>query len=83
MKSSTTRVPERTTNDEIKPRKLFDIIGIVCYLNSLGGNGVTVSFVRTLLNSGQIPRLKIGRRFYATRESLDQWLERSQKRPAR
>lgn len=61
-------------------RRLFDIPAAVLYLRSLGAEGVTTSFIRSLINSGQVPHLRMGRRFYLTRESLDRWISNHERR---
>jgi hypothetical protein len=86
MKLITTDSPESTTNEhkQIKPdRKLFDVEGIVAYLTEQGATGVTINFVRNLLNSGAIERKRIGKRYHSTKESIDLWLARSQRRAGR
>ena len=61
-------------------RRLFDIQAAVAYLRGLGAEGTTVNFVRGLINSGAVPHLRMGRRFYLTRESLDRWIENHERR---
>jgi len=61
-------------------RRLFDIAGAVEYLRSIGATSATVSFVRGLISSGQLPYLKIGKRFCVSRGSLDSWIDRHERR---
>jgi excisionase family DNA binding protein len=62
------------------PQKLFDFVASVAYLHSLGATAATVSFVRGLVASGQITHLRIGKKFYVSRESLDGWIANRQRR---
>lgn len=55
--------------------KLFDIACAVVYLQSLGAQTATTNFVRTLVLSGQVPHLRIGRKFYIAKTALDTWIE--------
>lgn len=74
---------QETTAKQTEQRsgqKLFDVKDAAEYLRSLGAAAASINFVRALMNSRQISRLKIGKRLYATRESLDAWLQRSEKR---
>jgi excisionase family DNA binding protein len=61
-------------------RRLFDIHAAVSYLRTLGAEGVTVNFVRALINGGQVAHLRMGRKFYVTREALDRWIENHERR---
>jgi excisionase family DNA binding protein len=61
-------------------QRLFDIQGAVAYLQSMGATGVSVSTVRSLIASGQVAHIKLGRRFYITREAIDEWLSRHERR---
>jgi excisionase family DNA binding protein len=60
--------------------QLFDIGGAVEYLKSIGASGATVCFIRGLVSSGQVPHVRIGKKFYVSREALQGWLERHEKR---
>jgi hypothetical protein len=66
-----------TMNDA--PR-LYDIPGIVGYLQSVGATAATATFVRGLINSGQVPHLKIGKAFYVSKSAIEAWLAKSEKR---
>jgi excisionase family DNA binding protein len=60
--------------------RLYDIPGIVGYLQSVGATAATSTFVRGLINSGQIPYLKIGKAFYVSKAAVDAWLLKSERR---
>lgn len=60
--------------------RLFDIVGAVEYLRSVGATSATVNFVRSLISAGQIAYLRIGRKFFVTRASLDKWLGHHERR---
>jgi Helix-turn-helix domain len=61
-------------------QRLFDVKDATAYLVSIGARGATVSFVRTLISSAQVPHLRIGKKFYVSRASLDRWLETRERR---
>ena len=61
-------------------RRLFDLPAATTYLRELGAEGVTLNFVRGLVNSGAVPHLRIGRRFYVSRGALDHWLTSHERR---
>jgi len=61
-------------------QRLFTIEAAVGYLKSIGAVSVTVSFVRTLISSGRVPHIRLGRRFYVSRTALDEYLARHEKR---
>jgi len=69
---------ETTTTDTT--RRLFDVQAAVAYLRGLGAEGVTVSFIRNLIARNEVPHLRMGRRFYVTRESLDRWVTNHERR---
>jgi excisionase family DNA binding protein len=60
--------------------QLFDISHAAEYLRSIGASGATVHFIRGLVSSGQVPHVRIGKKFYVSREALQGWLERHEKR---
>ena len=62
------------TNKEPRVPRLFDIQASVAYLRELGASSVTVNFIRTLINNGELPHVRMGRKFYCSRESLDRWI---------
>jgi excisionase family DNA binding protein len=55
-------------------QRLFTIEAAVEYLKSIGAVSATASFVRGLISSGQLPHIRIGRRFYVSRTAMDAWL---------
>jgi hypothetical protein len=61
-------------------RTLYDIAGAVSYLHRVGASAATTTFVRSLINSGTLPHLKIGKAFYVSRASIDSWLAKAEKR---
>lgn len=68
------------TIKETAQRRLFDITAAVTYLRELGAEGATVNFVRALIASGQVPHIRMGRKFYLTRESLDRWISNHERK---
>jgi excisionase family DNA binding protein len=60
--------------------RLYDIAGIVGYLQSVGATAATATFVRGLINSGKLPHLKIGKAFYVSKAALDGWLGKAELR---
>jgi excisionase family DNA binding protein len=65
---------------ENRQQRLFSIPDAAGYLRAIGAASVTLNFVRTLISSGQIPHIRIGRRFYVTRASLETWLSTHERR---
>jgi excisionase family DNA binding protein len=61
-------------------RRLFDIFAAVAYLQSLGATSATRNFVRSLVTSGQVPYIRCGKKFYITKNALDAWITRSERR---
>lgn len=61
-------------------RRLFDIAGSVQYLRELGASTATPNFVRGLISAGAVPHLKIGKKFFVSKEALDVWLARAERR---
>jgi hypothetical protein len=77
--------PERSAQAGPSPipsesRRLFDIAGAVEYLRGLGATTTTKNFLRGLICTGQLPRLRIGKAFYVSREALDSWLAKHERR---
>lgn len=66
--------------DEKQERLVYDIKNAVAYLHLLGAKAATVTFVRSLINSGAIPHIKIGKAFYVSKTSIDAWLVKAEKR---
>jgi excisionase family DNA binding protein len=61
-------------------RRLFDIAAAVEYLHTLGAEGATVTFVRSLINRAEVPHVRIGKKFYVSREALDRWITNHERR---
>jgi excisionase family DNA binding protein len=61
-------------------QKLFDVQGAAKYLQSIGATGAAVYFIRSIITRGEIPFVRIGKKFFLTRESLDRWLETHERR---
>lgn len=59
--------------------KFFDIDGIVRYSQSLGA-GVTKNFVRSAISSGRLPHIKLGKKFFISREAWNRFLASSERR---
>lgn len=65
----------------IKPgQQLFDIHAAVLFLRSIGAIGATENFVRGLINSGQIPHIRIGKKFYVGKHAIETWLTKHERR---
>jgi hypothetical protein len=60
--------------------RAFDISGAVAYLRALGFDSASPNFVRSLVSRGQVPHIKLGKKFYVTRIALDSWLAKSEAR---
>ena len=60
--------------------RLFDLKAAAEYLQSLGAAGTTAYYIRSLVASGKVPHIKLGRKFYISKNALDAWLERAEKR---
>lgn len=58
--------------------QLFDVRAACDYLQSIGVSGATICSTRTIF--GQVPHVRIGKRFYVSRESLDSWITNRQRR---
>ena len=58
--------------------QLFDVKTATDYLRSIGVSGATINSTRAIFS--QLPILKIGKRFYASRESLDSWIANRQRK---
>jgi excisionase family DNA binding protein len=61
-------------------RSLYDVENATGYLRQLGASSVTVNFVRTLISTGQIPHLKMGKKFYVSKTALDAWISSHERR---
>jgi excisionase family DNA binding protein len=60
--------------------RLFDLTGSVAYFHQVGAQAATRNFVRELVVTGAIPHIKIGRKYYLSQKSIDEWIERSNRR---
>ena len=60
-----------TTTTDNGPRRLFDIPSAAAYLISIGATAATPTFIRTLISRGEIPHVKISKRFFVSRDALD------------
>ena len=60
--------------------QLFDVIGSAKYLQGIGAAAASVNFIRNLIATGQIPHIRIGKKFYVTRQALDAWLSNHERR---
>lgn len=61
-------------------RQLFDFEGSANLLVGQGADSATVPFVRGLVNRGELPFVKIGKKFFIRRVDLEQWVERHARR---
>jgi excisionase family DNA binding protein len=61
-------------------RELFDVYGARDELRRRGATTVSVGFIRRLIQNGEIPRVRIGRKDYIKRATLDAWLSRRERR---
>jgi excisionase family DNA binding protein len=61
-------------------QRLFDISAAVAYLRGLGATAATPNLVRTLIASGSLPHLRLGKKFYVSKAAIDLWLSRSERR---
>jgi excisionase family DNA binding protein len=59
---------------------LFDIPSAAKHFQEKGAKTATKNFVRNLIASGQLPHLRIGKRFYVTKAAIDRWIETREKR---
>jgi excisionase family DNA binding protein len=60
--------------------RFFAVKAFVGYLQSVGVTAATPTFVRRLINSGQIPFVKVGKAYFVSRASIDGWLAKSERR---
>jgi excisionase family DNA binding protein len=59
---------------------LFDIPDAVKCFHEKGAKAATKNFVRNLIADGQLPHLRIGKKFYVSKAAIDRWLETREKR---
>lgn len=69
-----------TETQKTDDKRLFDIHAAVRYLKSIGADAATPWFVRCLITNGKIPFERIGRKHYVSRESLDLFLVKNERR---
>lgn len=60
--------------------RLLDIKAAVAYLRDIGATAATVNFVRNLINTGQVAHIRIGKKFFISREAIDGWLDKHERR---
>jgi excisionase family DNA binding protein len=70
--------PSRQTATDT--RRLFDVLAAVAHLKTIGADAATVNFVRNLISSGEIPHLKIGKKFFLSKTAMDAWLANHERR---
>jgi hypothetical protein len=62
------------TAQNTSERRLFDVEAAVLYLRQLGAEGATANFIRNLINRSEVAHIKIGKKFYVSRDGLDRWI---------
>jgi excisionase family DNA binding protein len=60
--------------------RIFDLLAAVAYVQSLGANGVTIHTIRLEIASGRIAHTKLGKKFYVSKQALDNWITRAERR---
>ena len=58
--------------------QLFDVKAACEYLKSIGVVAATINSTRTIF--GQVSHIRVGKRFYVSKESLDSWLVNRQQK---
>jgi hypothetical protein len=66
-------------NCEIKKR-LFNILTAVAYFKSLGVETASQHMVRTLIVTGQIAHVRLGKSYYVSQAALDGWLSNHERK---
>lgn len=61
-------------------RRLFDVHAAAEYLVSIGAVGTGVHAIRGLIARGEVPHVRLGKKFFVTREALDTWITRNERR---
>ena len=61
-------------------RRVFSLSAGAEYLRSIGADGVTSWTLRRLVTSGVLKHLKLGRKYFITREALDAMVDRLERR---
>jgi hypothetical protein len=64
----------------LETQQLFDISAAAAYLKQIGATSVTTSFIRGLIASEQVPKIRIGKKFFVTKNAIDSWLRKSERR---
>jgi hypothetical protein len=72
-------MPIETASGSLQ-RRPFDIKAAVLYLRQLGAEGATVNFIRNLISRSEVPHVKIGKKFYLSRDGLDRWITNHERR---
>lgn len=60
--------------------RLFDLRAAVAYLRSIGASSATMNFIRGIVASGEVPHVRVGKKYLVLRSSLDRWIETHQRR---
>ena len=63
-----------------EPPRLFDVHAFADYLRAAGLSGATVHTARGLINSGKVPHVRCGKRFYVSKISVDAYLVKVERR---
>jgi hypothetical protein len=71
---------EAETSERGMAQQLFDVEASAQHLRDRGAHAATVYLVRTLISTGRVPHIRVGRRLYVTRASWDAWLAKSERR---
>lgn len=58
--------------------QLLDVKSACDYMKSIGVSSATINSTRTIF--AQIPHIRIGKRFFVSRENLDGWISNRQRR---
>jgi excisionase family DNA binding protein len=61
-------------------QKLFDVQAAAAYLREIGASSASVNFVRTIIARGQLPHIRIGKKFFVSREAIDRWIQNRERR---
>ena len=60
---------------ETEQARVMDVESTVLYLRSIGAGAATQNFVRGLISRGEVPHVRIGKKFYVSKSALDRWIE--------
>jgi hypothetical protein len=66
-------------SDSVEQR-LFDVQAAAVHMQRLGATAATVKFIRGLISSGQVAHVRIGKRLYVSRQELETWIGRHERR---